>query len=75
MPQEPQRQDRLDVAQFPRLGDLAYDSARRATGVIIGLPTDLIASYHLVEEGGGEEWRAPGHGRTLIRPSDPFGPR
>ncbi|MFD4241158.1 hypothetical protein ACFWP3_06085 [Streptomyces sp. NPDC058525] len=44
----------------PQRGDLAYDTLRHVSGVVVGLPEDTGTSLHqLVPEGGGEGWSAP----------------
>ncbi len=51
---------------FPRLGDLARDTAREgAIGVIVALPGVGAGTYHLRPPGGGDEWTAPADGTTL----------
>lgn len=50
----------------PRLGDLALDLAKGGRiGVIVALPSDAAASYHLRLPGGGSDWRANSDGTTL----------
>ncbi|MET7386516.1 hypothetical protein ACFYPT_19255 [Streptomyces sp. NPDC005529] len=50
----------------PRLGDLALDLAKGATiGVVVALPSEASASYHLRPPGGGDDWRARSDGSTL----------
>jgi hypothetical protein len=50
----------------PRLGDLALDLAEGGKiGVVVALPSDTSASYHLRPPGGGEDWRAGKNGWTL----------
>ncbi|MCN9241247.1 hypothetical protein NGF19_10675 [Streptomyces sp. RY43-2] len=50
----------------PRLGDLALDLAKAGRiGVVVALPSDTSASYHLRSPGGGEDWRARSDGSTL----------
>ncbi|MFI5808867.1 hypothetical protein [Streptomyces sp. NPDC051561] len=50
----------------PRLGDLAADLARAGRiGVVVALPSDTSASYHLRPPGGGQEWSARFDGTTL----------
>ncbi|MEU7148513.1 hypothetical protein AB0B15_10810 [Streptomyces sp. NPDC045456] len=65
----------------PDRGDLAYDTARRALGVVTALPQDTGSNvYHLTPEGGGEGWPAvpehvipPGSAAAVdsATPSDP----
>ncbi|MFJ5593219.1 hypothetical protein ACIQCG_26145 [Streptomyces noursei] len=44
----------------PDRGDLAYDTGRRRTGVVVALPEDTGTTvYHLRPEGGGDGWSAP----------------
>ncbi|MET9690127.1 hypothetical protein ABZY81_16895 [Streptomyces sp. NPDC006514] len=50
----------------PRLGDLAADLAKGGNiGVVVTLPSDTSASYHLRPPGGGPEWSARADGTTL----------
>ncbi|MGD6762030.1 hypothetical protein ACOKM5_24155 [Streptomyces sp. BH097] len=50
----------------PRLGDLALDLAHDGQiGVVVDLPSDTAASYHLRLPGGGGDWRARSDGTTL----------
>ncbi|MFD4144136.1 hypothetical protein [Streptomyces sp. NPDC058572] len=50
----------------PRLGDLALDLAKGGMiGVVVALPSDTSASYHLRPPGGGKDWRARSDGSTL----------
>ncbi|MEU7256288.1 hypothetical protein AB0B21_10805 [Streptomyces rimosus] len=43
----------------PDRGDLAYDTAKQALGVVTALPQDTGSNvYHLTPEGGGEGWPA-----------------
>ncbi|MEU1861831.1 hypothetical protein [Streptomyces gardneri] len=52
---------------FPRLGDLAADTAREGrVGVVVTLPgEDSATTYHLRPPGGGPAWSAPADGTTL----------
>ncbi|MEV0446158.1 hypothetical protein AB0I84_34895 [Streptomyces spectabilis] len=51
---------------YPRLGDLATDTARDGQlGVVVALPGEGAATYHLRPPGGGDEWSAPADGTTL----------
>ncbi|WP_240351528.1 hypothetical protein [Streptomyces olivoreticuli] len=51
---------------FPQLGDLAHDTARDGRiGVVVALPGQGAATYHLRPPGGGAEWSAPADGTTL----------
>ncbi|MFG2836934.1 hypothetical protein ACGFZH_20420 [Streptomyces zaomyceticus] len=52
---------------FPRLGDLAADTAREGRiGVVVTLPgEDSATTYHLRPPGGGPAWSAPRDGTTL----------
>ncbi|GAA2110862.1 hypothetical protein GCM10009759_52510 [Kitasatospora saccharophila] len=54
---------------IPRLGDLAYDTAARAVGVIVDVPGEGTYAYHLSPPAGGEEWTAARDAATLS-PSD-----
>jgi hypothetical protein len=54
---------------WPRLGDLALDTAQHGrVGVIVGVPgeegSDWL-TYHLQAPGGGAEWSAPPDASTL----------
>ncbi|MFF3273135.1 hypothetical protein ACFYWU_19740 [Streptomyces chrestomyceticus] len=51
---------------YPQLGDLAADTARDGrVGVVVALPGDGAATYHLRPPGGGAEWSAPADANTL----------
>ncbi|MFB9464589.1 hypothetical protein [Streptomyces cinereospinus] len=50
---------------YPRLGDLAQDTAKGEIGVVVALPGDGRRTYGLVPPGGGDEWSAPYDGTTL----------
>lgn len=55
------RRDLADAAagRTPKRGDLAYDTTRDMTGVVVGLPADTGTEFHqLCPEGGGHEWTA-----------------
>jgi hypothetical protein len=54
------------VAFHPRLGDLASDLAQGGRiGVLVALPGETSASYHLRPPGGGQDWSARSDGSTL----------
>ncbi|WP_240957923.1 hypothetical protein [Streptomyces barkulensis] len=51
---------------YPRLGDLAADTARGGrVGVVVALPGEGAATYHLQPPGGGTPWSAPADASTL----------
>lgn len=51
---------------FPQLGDLAADTARNGrVGVVVALPGEGAATYHLRPPGGGPAWSAPANASTL----------
>ncbi|MFB8394242.1 hypothetical protein [Streptomyces yangpuensis] len=51
---------------YPRLGDLARDTAKDGRiGVVVTLPRVGASTYHLRPPGGGDEWSAPADGATL----------
>lgn len=51
---------------YPRLGDLARDTARDGQiGVVVALPGSGAATYHLRPPGGGDAWSAQADGTTL----------
>ncbi|GAA0447643.1 hypothetical protein ACFQ2B_07000 [Streptomyces stramineus] len=51
---------------FPQLGDLAADTARNGrVGVVVALPGEGAATYHLRPPGGGPEWSASADASTL----------
>lgn len=68
-PHLPSQGAELDSAAAPfrpRLGDLAQDAARNGRiGVVVALPGEGAATYHLRLPGGGNEWSAPADGTTL----------
>ncbi|MEU1313404.1 hypothetical protein ABZ419_31545 [Streptomyces cinnamoneus] len=50
----------------PQLGDLAADTAKDGrVGVVVTLPGEGGATYHLRPPGGGPEWSAPADASTL----------
>ncbi|WP_329064714.1 hypothetical protein [Streptomyces sp. NBC_01429] len=54
------------VPFHPRLGDLASDLAQGGRiGVVVTLPSETSASYHLRPPGGGQNWSARSDGSTL----------
>ncbi|MFI1017363.1 hypothetical protein [Streptomyces sp. NPDC020965] len=62
----------VEAAFHPQLGDLATDTARNAcVGVVVAVPGEDTASYHLRPPGGGRQWSASGDGTTLrpVRPT------
>ncbi|WP_242705317.1 MULTISPECIES: hypothetical protein [Streptomyces] len=51
---------------LPQLGDLAADAARNGrVGVVVALPGEGAATYHLRPPGGGPAWSAPADASTL----------
>ncbi|GAB2583713.1 hypothetical protein GCM10027168_15640 [Streptomyces capparidis] len=51
---------------YPRLGDLAADAAKSGrVGVVVAVPGEGAATYHLRPPGGGAAWSAPADGSTL----------
>lgn len=50
----------------PQLGELAADSAKGGrVGVVVALPGEGVATFHLRPPGGGDEWTARADGATL----------
>ncbi|MFQ6197720.1 hypothetical protein [Streptomyces sp. NPDC000405] len=47
------------TAWVPGLGDLAYDTTRRMTGVVVALPAPDTPAYHLRPLGPGSDWSVP----------------
>ncbi|MEU7043523.1 hypothetical protein AB0A77_20975 [Streptomyces varsoviensis] len=57
-----------DSPFHPRLGDLASDLAQGGRiGIVISLPDEASASYHLRPPAGGQDWSAWYDGATLRR--------
>jgi hypothetical protein len=60
---------------WPRLGDLAADTARHGRiGVVVGVPGEEGSgwlTYQLQPPGGGAEWSAPADASTLRRVASP----
>ncbi|MEV6670594.1 hypothetical protein [Streptomyces sp. NPDC051162] len=51
---------------LPQLGDLAADTAKDGrVGIVVALPGESAATYHLRPPGGGPEWSAPADAGTL----------
>ena len=65
---QPSQRAQLGAAApfLPQLGDLAADTARGdRVGVVVALPGEGAATYHLRPPGGGVEWSAPADATTL----------
>ncbi|MEV0263037.1 hypothetical protein AB0I49_17110 [Streptomyces sp. NPDC050617] len=57
-----------DISFHPRLGDVASDLAKGGRiGIVIALPDETSASYHLRPPAGGQVWSARYDGTTLRR--------
>lgn len=66
--QQPPQEARLGTAAPfpPRLGDLTADAARGGRiGVVVALPGEGAATFHLRPLGRGVEWSAPADATTL----------